>query len=355
MATQKALRFLYQAKNSQTGLTDVKAQVYLNGVAKAVAGAAIAAVANANGSKVTELDPTNAPGIYEVLLTAADLTAWGVTQTAAAYLEVEIDSASKSAPAPFRQQVTLADLDDIDVKLGTPAGASISADIAAVKSDTSAIKVDLETGPANLANILAAIQAVQNNAGFAIPVPSQMTIPASGSNLYRIPITIYDTNNDLVDPDSNSIVVGLVNQAGTDRGGFLVGSSGGPPLTVLATRDSLGQYHVDVSIPSTEVEEELLFSFNYAIGGKATARRATTVTLTEASTAGLALQSTLLLVKADIEDASTGLIPIKAAVDAIQADITTNVEGAGFSNTTDSLAAMSLFMRTYLYFGGRAV
>lgn len=370
MAVQKDFRIEYQSKNFTTGLTDVKAQVYLNGVAKATGGTAITATANANGSKITELDATNSPGIYEVLLKAADLTAWGVAQGQANFLAVDIDSTSKSAPAPFRALLTVASDDDIDVKLGTPAGASVSADIAAVKTDTAAIKADLETGSSSLANILAAIQSVQNGVisngiGYVIPA---LIIPASSSTTYRIPITVMNNDGALVDPTSNLVTVGLLNAAGTDRGSFLTGSSGSP-ATVAATRDSLGQYHVNVVIPSSAVQEDLIFSFAYTIGANAMVRFGQSQTITDVNADGLALQSTLLAVKSDVEDATNGLAAIKAAVNgvqttatanataiaALQSDVTSNVEGAGFSNTTDSLHQISTYLRANLFTGGRAV
>lgn len=329
MAVQKAVRILYQAKNNQTGLTDVKAQIYLNGAAKAVGGSAVL---------LSEVDPTNSPGLYELLLSAATLTGYGVVAGSYNCLEGYIDSVSKTAKAPFREELTVASSDDIDAKLGTPAGASVSADIAAVKTDTAAIKVDLETGANSLANILAAIQIVQNNAGFAVPVPKQFTIPSSGNNVYVIPLTIYNEKNGLVDPDSNSIVVTLQNQAGVDRGAFMTGYSAG---SAPAVRDSLGQYHITTTIPSTEVEEELTFSFAYAIGGLATARKAVTQTLLDVNVSGLAQQSTLLAVQ--------------TAVANLQTDVTSNVEGTGFTTGSDSLHAISTYLQANLFVGGKAI
>lgn len=384
MATQKALRILYQAKGNATGLADVKAQIYLNGVAKAVGGSAVV---------LTEVDATNSPGLYELLLSGATLTGYGVAAGSYNCIEGYIDSASKSAKAPFREELTVANTDDIDSKLGspagasvsadvaaikselgTPAGASVSADIAAVKSDTGAIKIDLESGTYSLQNILTAIQAVQNNAGFAVPVPAQLFIPASGSNSYRIPVTVYNTDNALIDPDSNTITVGLVNQAGSSRTSFL-GST-------TMTRDSLGQYHVDLAIPSTEVEEELLFTFTYAIGGATTARRAVSQTVSDVLASGYALQSTLLDVQTTVNDidslvndGTVGLAAIVAilanatyglsALETILTNATyglsalqvqaASTQGSGFVSATDSNHAISAYLLANLFLGGRAV
>ena len=71
MAVQKPVRFLYQSKNNRTGLTDVKAKVFFNGVSKAVGASAIT---------LTELDSVNMAGIYELLIPGATLTSWGAAQ-----------------------------------------------------------------------------------------------------------------------------------------------------------------------------------------------------------------------------------------------------------------------------------
>ena len=345
MATQKPVRLLYQSKALATGLTDVKAQVYLNNVAKAVGASALA---------LTELDATNSPGIYELLIPGATLTSYGVTAGSYNALEITIDSASKSAPAPWRGEITVSNNDDLEAHLVLQDVA-----IAAVKADTAAIKVDLESGASSLANILAAVTAIQNNAGFSIPVPTTLIKPASGSNTYRLPVTIYNEKNLLVDPDTNSIVVTLVNQAGADRSSYLVGVSG---TSAPAVRDSQGQYHIDLGIPSTAAQEELIFTFSYAIGGAATARKAVTEVITDVAADGFALQTTLLSVQTTasstntaVLDSTNGLVAIKAAIVANNTEITSNVEGTGFVSSTDSLHGIRLFLAANIYVGGKAV
>lgn len=402
MATQKALRFLYQAKANTTGLTDITAEIYVNGSPKAVGVNAIKNTANANGSIITEIDSTNSPGVYEVYLAPADLTAWGVAAGSYSALEALVNSASKSAPAIFRQEETVANIDDIDSKLGTPAGASVSADIAtlntklgapagasvsadiaSVKSDTSAIKADLETGSASLATILSNIQALQNGSisngvGYVLP---EMIIPSSGSNTYKIPITIMDNVGALIDPTSNLVVVGCLNASGADRGSYLTGSSGSP-AQVNATRDSLGQYHVMVSIPSSAVEEELLFSFGYTVGSAAMVRYGQAQLVLDSNISGYALQSTLLATQttvnannAILSSATYGNAAIKTELDAVQTSVNANntllangvyglsalqaqaaaSQGAGFSSGSDSLHAISQFLAANIYQGGKAV
>lgn len=398
MAIQKQLRFLYQSKNNTTGLIDVKAQVYVNGVAKAIGVAAILA---------TEVDSSNAPGVYEVILSAANLTSWGVAQGVYSAIEVKVDSASKPAEAIFRQELTVANVDDIDLKVGTPAGASVSADIAAVKSDTAAIKIDLESGTSSLATILAGINQIKANAGFAVPIPATLVKPASGSTTYRVPVTLYNSSNALVDADTNSVVVSLVNQSGADRSSYLTGASG---TTAPMVRDSLGQYHIDVAIPSTASQEELLFNFAYSIGGVATARRTVTEIITDVNADGFALQTTLLAtqttvnainalvtdpvnglanIESQIANGTYGLSALQVLSSAIQSLLTNGTyglaaistavgavsttlanatyglsalqvqaasgQGVGFVTGTDSLHAISQYLSANVYSGGRAV
>lgn len=356
----KNVRILYQARNNTTGLTNVKGQVYLNQVAKAVAGSALV---------FTELSATNAPGVYYLDIAPATLVTWGVVAGSINSLEVVINSATQNAEAVFKQDVTVYNTDDLQDQAAT-----LSADVAAVKADTAAIKLDVEDASTGLAAIKAAVDAIQNQAGFAVPVPAQLVIPPSGSNVYRIPVTLYNNSNALIDADTNTITVGLVNQAGTSRNSYL--------SSTTMTRDSLGQYHVDVTIASSAVEEELIFTFSYAIGGAATARKAVTETIPEAASSGLALQSTLLSVqtavdaiKLDVEDVTNGLAAINANVSSVGTavgglnTILTNgtygnaalqsmladMEGAGFATGADSLKAISTFLSDNLYAGGRAV
>lgn len=378
MAVQKFFRFTYLAKFATTGLTDITCQVKVNNVTKAVSTNAISSSPNANGSVITEMDATNMKGEYDVLLSAADLTAWGITQTTANFLELYINSASMSAPANFSAMVTLASLDDIDLKLGTPAGASVSADIAAVKADTAAIKVDVETAASSLPNIYAALTQLQNNAGFAVGVPATMIIPSTGSTPNNITFTSYDSTNDLINVDANAISVTLKNGAGVDRSSYLTGASGGAAPMV---HDSLGQYHIICTIPAGAPEESLNFMFSYAIGGKSTARSSSSTVVADANASGFALQSTLLLVKADtdatqaiVSNGTYGNQAINTVVTNVQSVVTnatygnaalqaqgvttqglvTGLQGTGFVSTTDSNHAIKAFLVANVYFGGIA-
>ena len=397
MAIQKAIVLNYQSKNFKTGLTDVKATAIFNGVEKAVGASAIA---------LTETDPTNLPGFYQATIPAATLTSWGALQTGSNVLTGQINSASQNAPSGFDFVFTVASVDDIDIKLGAPAGASVSADIAAVKADTAATRVDLESSANSLSTILAAVQAIQNNAGFAMAIPTTLIKPLSGSNAYRGYITVYNAKNALVDPDTNSILVTLVNQAGADRSSYLVGNSSG---SAPAVRDSVGNYHIDLSIPSTAAQEELTFGTSYAIGGAATSRRTTTEIITDVQADGFALQTTSLAIQtavttinslltdptnglanieSQIANGTYGLNALQTLINTIQSSLnnagyglnaiqtavgvansalanatyglsalqvqSAGTQGVGFVAGTDDLHSLSTYLRANLYSGGRA-
>ena len=390
----KPIELFYQAKNSGTGLT-VKAQVYKNDVAVAVGVSALTLAA---------LDATNAPGFYKLIVSPSVLASLGFV--AGDILEAEIDAtdSGKSAPAGYKEKCTAVSTDDIEAtlgtpagasvsadiaaietKLGSPAGASVSADIAAVKSDTAAIKVDLESGSYSLQTILSNIQSLQNasignGVGFVLPL---MIIPSTGSTSYKIPITIQNNDGALIDPNSNLVTVGLLDSSGADFGAYLVGHSGSP-ATVAATKDSTGQYHVMVAIPSTAVQSELVFSFAYTIGSNAMVRYGVSQLETDMSASGFALQSTLLSVQSTVNgidavvtDSGYGNAALKSELDlvktqtdkisngtyglaAIETIVSSNagalsdIEGTSFSSSTDSLHAISLFLSANVFFGGRA-
>lgn len=105
---QKPVRISYQAKANASGLTDIKAQMYLNGVAKAVGVFALL---------LAEVDAVNAPGLYSVLISGATLTGWGVSSTQYNYLLAHIDSATHSAKAIWHQELTVLSLDDFTTEL----------------------------------------------------------------------------------------------------------------------------------------------------------------------------------------------------------------------------------------------
>ena len=280
----KSIRILYSARNFQTGLADVKAQIYVDQIAKAV---------GASSVTLTELDATNAPGIYYTVVTAALLGTYGAT--AGSTFSAYVNSASKSAPTEYKEIVTGISTDDLDVHLTTQDGV-----LSTLSTNVSAVKVDLETGPNSLATITAAIAAVQsavlsvqNNTNFSASIPEPIVRPGSGSNTYRIPIRIFDSAGHMADADSISVVVSVADQAGVDRGAILTGYSGG---TAPAVRDSKGVYHIDMAIGSSAVLEGLVFTFTYAVASVAYNQGRAGQIVTDVQADGFALQTTLLAI-----------------------------------------------------------
>jgi len=397
----KSIRILYSARNFQTGLTDVKAQIYVDQIAKAIGASSIT---------LAELDPTNAPGIYYAVITAAMLVTYG--SIAGSSFSAYVNSASKSAPTEYKEIVTGISNDDLDAHLTTQDGV-----LSTLSTNVSAVKSDLETGPNSLATITAAIaavqsavSAVQNNTNFSASIPEPIVRPGSGSNTYRIPIRIFDSAGHMADADSNSVVVSVSDQAGVDRGALLTGYSGG---SAPAIRGSKGVYYIDMAISSAAVLEGINFTFTYAVASVAYNQGRAGQIVTDVQADGFALQTTLLAVQTTVNDADAvvnnatyglpaanvlqtaiqtllnngtyglsalqsllangtyGLSALQAilangtyglqAANTLQNTISTNVnsansalgliEGTGFATATDSLAQIS----SRVYSGGRAV
>jgi len=157
----------------------------------------------------------------------------------------------------------------------------------------------------------------------------------------------------LIDPNTNTITVGCLNAAGTDRGSYLAGSSG-TPATVVATRTSVGQYYVTVNIPTTAIEEELVFSFSYIIGSNSMIRYGLSQVLVDGGAAGYALQSTLLSVQTAVNTANSTLTNSTyglSALDAILANGTYGLAalGAILGNGTYGLNALELILTNGTY------
>lgn len=93
---------------------------------------------------ITQVDKTNLPGVYKVSLTAGEnngtfLTLGGKSSSANCVI----------IPISWSNELT----GDAFARLGAPAGASISADVAAVKSETAAIKAKTDNLPASPAAV----------------------------------------------------------------------------------------------------------------------------------------------------------------------------------------------------------
>ena len=342
----------YTARNFKTGLTDVKAQLV-----------------DRNGSQVavdellTEVDATNAPGLYVLTVTPATLTTWGGAGTYMAF----INSDTRKAPAVVKFIVTVNDNDDlallitnVDTKIDT-----LQTSVNTLQTDVTSIKTTVEStnnvitdGTDGNANIRALVEtaingisSIQNNTRFIAVIPSDLISLESGSgnNRYRVPIRLFDTEGNLEDPDTDQIQVSIQNETGTDRTNLITGFTSGP---VNADRDSAGVYRIDVDIPDNAALEQLIFVFAYVEGGKAQNHVRTSQVVKEAQATGLALQSTLLDVLTDtadmqpriqaietlVNDPVVGLANIKALIDVVDGVVDAN--NAELTNATYGLAAL---------------
>ncbi len=140
------------------------------------------------------------------------------------------------------------DTQDIQTKIGTPAGASVSADIA---------------------TNLGAIQNIQNNTRLTSAIPSYMLVPGSGNNVYKVSVNFYDTDGNMEDPDSNDLGIKASTFDGSSKSALLYQDSAvTSPLTNSGisgykklVRIGTGQYECYVKIASTELADQWLFEF----------------------------------------------------------------------------------------------
>lgn len=269
-------------------------------------GLTLTITASKDGGAFASISPTvteRGNGWYNIALTASDTDTLGdlclhVTGTGA-------------DPADLKLHV-VANLEaDTYSRLGTPAGASVSADIAAVKSQTAAIEADtqdLQTqigtagagltnlGDARLAELDAAnmpadidellarltlaragyldnlnvgglvasqadIQGITQAQRVRIIVPPMMERPDSGSITYRIWIYSYNEQHLAEDLDSNP-TVSAENNAGTDRSANLG--------AVAKEAGTTGVYYVDYTVASTHAIEGVVIKVDATEGGTTT-------------------------------------------------------------------------------------
>ena len=180
-----------------------------------------------------------------------------------------------------------------NTKLGTPAGASVSADVAAVKGDTSTLTGRLTATRAtnldnldasvslvqtktiaasqtsaiesDVAGVLTAVQAIQNNTDFQGIVPAILAIPSSGSAPYKFFANLYNDVGAPVDPDSNVLNYAVAKTDGT----VIVAAT---PMT----RTGVGLYEASYTVLSTDTNADLVVTFTYAKASVAFTQRRTT-------------------------------------------------------------------------------
>lgn len=159
-------------------------------------------------------------------------------------------------------------------RIGAPAGASVSADVAAIKSDTGTSLTNETTLLSRLSalragyldnlnvggNVASSAEAtaIQNNTRVVRVVPSVFERPDSGSTAFRIELFIYDEVGNMEAPDS-APTLGVVNQSGTSRDANLDSTT----MTLVST----GRYRSTYTIDTVHALEELLFTFSVVEGG----------------------------------------------------------------------------------------
>tara|TARA_Y100001973_G_scaffold96919_1_gene152323 strand:- start:57 stop:3413 length:3357 start_codon:yes stop_codon:yes gene_type:complete len=212
--------------------------------------------------------------------------------------------------------------------LGSPAGASMSADIAAIKVDTAAAVADLANGTDGLGalktlidNVQTAVNAVQNNTRFVAAVPGKLNRPASGSEAVAIACYLYDEAGNMEDPDSNELFVKISQMDGTALAGRYFSDSGLSSAISASgsgtfsgyyplTRVSAGKYAFFYKNDTGHDEENLGVEFGWVEGSTARYQ-------------GRAMQ---------ISDAAD-LDTIKSTVDGIQTDLSNGTDGLGALKT----------------------
>lgn len=389
----KIQRLYYSSRNLTTGLGDVKADIYKDGVSTPVA----------TDVPLSELDATNSPGLYKLELSVPDIVSFGGSGEYIA----KINSASKPALAVAKFIALINDNDDLALTLVSmqssidaiaTAQTAMQSDVTSIKStveDSNTVLRDGNIGNANLKTlieqVISAVSSVQNNTRFVAVVPERLVVPAQlgTTSTFKIDARLFDMTGNAEDPDNDEIFVSVKNVAGIDRTNLIEGYTSGP---VALTKNGVGIYEASIKIADTTDIEQLRFSFDYAEGGSVQSHPRVSETIVEELASGLALQATLLDVltdtaeiqpktatilnmvndpisglvnlktlidivdsvvddsNAELKDASHGLANIKLildskasqdSIDAINTILENDVKGADFDNTTDSLSAIS--------------
>jgi predicted nucleic acid-binding Zn-ribbon protein len=396
MAITREQRVKYLARNGRTGLTNVTAIIRRNGVA----------VLGTDTTPLPLVEIGN--GQYELVLSAAQLNSAG----GAGWFDFYINSATRNAPGIKGFYITEANEDDLAAKQIVIEGKidAIASDVTTIASNVTSIKTTVEDtntevkspthGLSEIKNVVDALQnaigQIQNNTRFTTTMPVEMVIKSAGVSTYRVWAALFDTAGNLEDPDG-AITVSLQNDQGAVRNDYLKNSVAGAPVDM--TPDSTGIFYIDLEIPDTASEEQLITFFDYVENTIPLKQVKTSNLVQEVNASGLALEATSQSIKTTVEtmgpqvadiqtkinDASIGLAAIKNAITGVQTTVdanntllsdgtvglaalkaaldlkasqtsvddlntllTNDVKGTGFDQTEDSLAAIS--DRTF--FGG---
>ena len=199
------------------------------------------------------------------------------------------DARLNNLDATISSRASSTSLSSLISTIGTPAGASVSIDLASVKADTSGLRADYTTARAakidnldaaistratasavaaipttpQLASVAltqynalsAAVGSIQNNANFSGVVPSYMD-EQYGSNIedYTFYASVFNSINSPVDPDSN-----ILNFTVKDNMNNILQAQ--TPMTRVST----GQYTGVFTVTSAMLETDVVVFFDYAI------------------------------------------------------------------------------------------
>lgn len=267
----------------------------------------------------------------------------------------------------------------VNTKLGTPAGASVSADIAAVKLQTNNIEGDTQDiqtkigTPVNgsvsldIAEVMAAVSGLQNDTTFSAYVPEQLERPIVQATPqpieYLILVDHKDQLGNMEDFDA-APAVAIENTEGTDRSSYLYNAAGSQTTTM--DHDGTGQYSLRIRVYENTTIENLMVTITALEATKTRIKRLparvdesfsdhfntadrTTINTTKTNTDNLVTRlgtptSGTVASHVEATEAAVGVVDgkvvaVKGVVDSIFLD-TAAIKGAGFG-AGDSLKEIS--------------
>jgi hypothetical protein len=121
---------------------------------------------------------------------------------------------------------------------------------------TATMKASIAT---SVSGVTAAVTAITTNtARGRTVIPDQMELPASGSTSYEINLNIYTLQGAMDAPDSAPTI-----HVRTVGGASMDASLRSTAMTLI----SAGVYNVTYSVASTDIQQQILFTFAWAVGG----------------------------------------------------------------------------------------
>lgn len=206
-----------------------------------------------------------------------------LTETVAGYLSAAFKKLFDVA-TPVFDMTSVKQTGDSYVRLGAPVGASISADIAEVATDTDSTltKLGSPAGASLAADIAAAFARIGAPAGASIAAdiaanlaavgnisnlssmanifgPTVMEIPDSGTALMAFRVVFKDADGHLVDVDTNTVTLTIANSAGTSRAANLS----------AVTHPRTGVYDFTYTVTAGDTKESLRLTASATVASAA--------------------------------------------------------------------------------------